>query len=225
YWQRHSFDGQPEVVALLKGHLTDLAAHHHARAQETKAAEEYAAAARWYRTYLASFPDGEDAAATNFLLAEVLYESGVYAGAAEEYERTASAYPFPEKGGEAGYAALLAYAEHAERLTGAERAAWHRKSIDSALRFGATYPDHPQAAAVETNAAERLFALSDFVAARDVAMRVVRSEEHTSELQSRENLVCRLLLEKKKKQIYNKDEEATTAEETEIIKWILRREK
>src|SRR5690606_41261257 len=30
---------------------------------------------------------------------------------------------------------------------------------------------------------------------------VLRSEEHTSELQSRENLVCRLLLEKKKKHI------------------------
>src|SRR5260370_4147910 len=29
-----------------------------------------------------------------------------------------------------------------------------------------------------------------------------RSEEHTSELQSHLNLVCRLLLEKKKKQIY-----------------------
>src|SRR5690606_41202023 len=29
---------------------------------------------------------------------------------------------------------------------------------------------------------------------------LTRSEEHTSELQSRENLVCRLLLEKKKKQ-------------------------
>src|SRR5690606_41388555 len=29
----------------------------------------------------------------------------------------------------------------------------------------------------------------------------IRSEEHTSELQSRENLVCRLLLEKKKKSI------------------------
>src|SRR5690349_23922301 len=29
---------------------------------------------------------------------------------------------------------------------------------------------------------------------------VVRSEEHTSELQSRRDLVCRLLLEKKKKQ-------------------------
>src|SRR5436309_9700539 len=30
------------------------------------------------------------------------------------------------------------------------------------------------------------------------ALAVARSEEHTSELQSRENLVCRLLLEKKK---------------------------
>src|SRR5436309_7836741 len=30
------------------------------------------------------------------------------------------------------------------------------------------------------------------------AHRIPRSEEHTSELQSRENLVCRLLLEKKK---------------------------
>src|SRR5690606_41521272 len=32
------------------------------------------------------------------------------------------------------------------------------------------------------------------------AVRTERSEEHTSELQSRENLVCRLLLEKKKQQ-------------------------
>src|SRR5207302_5312497 len=34
----------------------------------------------------------------------------------------------------------------------------------------------------------------------------LRSEEHTSELQSRENLVCRLLLEKKKKKKINKSQ-------------------
>src|SRR2546430_10057257 len=34
---------------------------------------------------------------------------------------------------------------------------------------------------------------------------VARSEEHTSELQSQSNLVCRLLLEKKKKRIKNKN--------------------
>src|SRR2546421_3942654 len=33
--------------------------------------------------------------------------------------------------------------------------------------------------------------------------RIVRSEEHTSELQSRSDLVCRLLLEKKKKKFTN----------------------
>src|SRR5690606_40122284 len=40
-----------------------------------------------------------------------------------------------------------------------------------------------------------------FSSAREMmcnAIRSFRSEEHTSELQSRENLVCRLLLEKKK---------------------------
>src|SRR6266511_4813045 len=47
-----------------------------------------------------------------------------------------------------------------------------------------------------------------------------RSEEHTSELQSRENLVCRLLLEKKKKQItnhftYNKQHK-TKSEKVEV---------
>src|SRR2546428_6811262 len=34
-----------------------------------------------------------------------------------------------------------------------------------------------------------------------VGLALVRSEEHTSELQSRSDLVCRLLLEKKKKQV------------------------
>src|SRR5690606_40460434 len=38
-----------------------------------------------------------------------------------------------------------------------------------------------------------------FGRASDGTSVTVRSEEHTSELQSRENLVCRLLLEKKKK--------------------------
>src|SRR5690606_40943294 len=42
---------------------------------------------------------------------------------------------------------------------------------------------------------------TDFTQVRSIAHQNVptrRSEEHTSELQSRENLVCRLLLEKKK---------------------------
>src|SRR5690606_30432972 len=49
---------------------------------------------------------------------------------------------------------------------------------------------------------EAVWRVVNFAAVMIVAITAVmvgRSEEHTSELQSRENLVCRLLLEKKKK--------------------------
>src|SRR5690606_40801213 len=42
-------------------------------------------------------------------------------------------------------------------------------------------------------------ALAGLAGAITIGVKNARSEEHTSELQSRENLVCRLLLEKKKK--------------------------
>src|SRR5690625_6898144 len=45
-----------------------------------------------------------------------------------------------------------------------------------------------------------------------------RSEEHTSELQSRGHLVCRLLLEKKKKKKKNKTGDRNKAH-TETAKW------
>src|SRR5688572_30902372 len=44
-----------------------------------------------------------------------------------------------------------------------------------------------------------LGAADDLDVAEEVLGQVLRSEEHTSELQSQSNLVCRLLLEKKKK--------------------------
>src|SRR5256884_4178334 len=44
----------------------------------------------------------------------------------------------------------------------------------------------------------------------------VRSEEHTSELQSRLHLVCRLLLEKKKKQAQSQSRESTTRSTREL---------
>src|SRR5256886_5617384 len=48
-------------------------------------------------------------------------------------------------------------------------------------------------AALQAGLASRTFALR-----RQAAIALARSEEHTSELQSQSNLVCRLLLEKKK---------------------------
>src|SRR3712207_6889716 len=45
----------------------------------------------------------------------------------------------------------------------------------------------------------RLHPVQELAPPDEVVVGVVRSEEHTSELQSRQYLVCRLLLEKKKK--------------------------
>src|SRR2546427_8180630 len=50
-------------------------------------------------------------------------------------------------------------------------------------------------------------------AARQLGYKVMRSEEHTSELQSQSNLVCRLLLEKKKKK--NKEHMMPTSNKRE----------
>src|SRR2546427_4568416 len=43
---------------------------------------------------------------------------------------------------------------------------------------------------------------------RRASVKAARSEEHTSELQSQSNLVCRLLLEKKKKKLTQRRSEA-----------------
>src|SRR5690606_40724366 len=59
---------------------------------------------------------------------------------------------------------------------------------------------------VDTNAAVRsnaFHAIIDLYEGLEMVAQETRSEEHTSELQSRENLVCRLLLEKKKTQPQN----------------------
>src|SRR5688572_32550039 len=59
---------------------------------------------------------------------------------------------------------------------------------------GPGLPDHPQSAGVFPRARIRRRRVAP---PRSVGRK--RSEEHTSELQSQSNLVCRLLLEKKKK--------------------------
>src|SRR2546422_6311964 len=51
------------------------------------------------------------------------------------------------------------------------------------------------------HALHRVLLAQDADLLADRLVRIVRSEEHTSELQSRLHLVCRLLLEKKKKKM------------------------
>lgn len=157
FWRRNPREQNSEVLAHLKANLNDLARYYHAEAQHDGGAPAYREAARWYRKYLDYFPGEPDSAGTNFLLAEILFESGDFETATAEYERTAYAYPRHAHSSEAAYAALLSYLEQEKTLQGKAKTAWHRKYLDSGLKFADTYPEHPESGAVLTTVAEALF--------------------------------------------------------------------
>lgn len=184
FWTLHERSDHEIVLTHLKANLKDLAHHYHAEAQESKSPADYRQAARWYEIYLDSFPEDPDAPATNFMLAEILFESGQYLQATRQYERTAYDYPAHQRAAEAGYAALLAYDKHEADLQGEQKTTWHRESIESALRFARTFPGHEQAAPVLTNAAEELFALGELdLAVRTAGLVITRQPPASPELE------------------------------------------
>jgi TolA-binding protein len=176
FWVRNPRAENASVEAHLKANLTDLAKYYHAEAQRDGKKRDYQEAARYYRKYLDYFPGEPDTANTNFLLAEILFESEQYEEATAEYERTAYGYPFHAHSAEAGYAAILAYREHEKSLRGAKKTAWHKRYLDSGLKFADTYPDHPEAGAVLTTIAEDLFAQNEFDLAIAVGQAVVAKQ-------------------------------------------------
>ncbi len=173
YWQGRDPAGEAKVVAQLKKNLQDLAQYYHAQAQKTKNAADYQVAAKWYRSYLHSFPSDPDAAATDFLLADTLFESKQYLEAAQEYEHTAYGYGRHPQAAAAGYAAIVAYDKHAETVTGDQKKAIRRLSVDSSLRFADTFPEHPESAQVLTHAVTELFNTKDYVRAVAAAQKLL----------------------------------------------------
>ncbi len=173
FWVHNSREDNKAVAAHLKDNLNDLAQYFHAEAQANGERSDYVEAGRWYRKYLAYFPGEPDTANTNFLLAEILFESEDYAAATAEYERTAYDYERHEKSAEAAYAAIVSYKAHEENLEGEARVAWHQQYLDSGLRFADTYPEHPESGAVLTAVAEDLFEQEQFDLAIAVGQLVV----------------------------------------------------
>src|SRR5256885_4905168 len=99
--------------------------------------------------------------------------------------------PQPPRPGEPQTQGALAGARGADELG-------HHHSADQIRTFRSS-----TTSASGRPASTKCAPLPDQSAPRTIRLRVrTRSEEHTSELQSPCNLVCRLLLEKKKKQIY-----------------------
>ena len=160
-------EGWEHAQPLVKTALAELAQRYHASAQKTKSQADYVEAAKWYRAWLAEFARDPEAAENNFLLAEVLYESGQFAASAVEYEKTAYEYPAHAHSADAGYAALLAHTAEQKGVTGDALVPLQRTGVDSELRFAAAFPADSRTPAVLTNAADTLFKLHDNDARRE----------------------------------------------------------
>ncbi len=172
-FRRANPQGWERAQPLVKTHLAELARHHHAAAQKSKSSADYQEAVRWYRTYLLSFPNDPEAAQNNFLLAELLFEDKRFAEASVEYEKTAYQYPTHAKSADAGYAALLGYAEQEKRAAAGDLPALQHVAVESALRFAKAFAADTRVALVLTNAAEKLYALHDAEQASNVAQQVL----------------------------------------------------
>jgi TolA-binding protein len=166
-------EGWARAQPLVKARLSELARHYHASAQKTKASSDYAEAIRWYRDIITGFPGEPDTARNHFLLGELLFEDARFGEAAVEYEKTAYGYPAHDKSADAGYAALLAYAEQERRADAADKPRLQAAGVDSALRFADAFGKDARVAPVLTNAADRLYALKDIERAQSVAERVL----------------------------------------------------
>lgn len=177
--------GWEKAQPLVKTHLTELARHYHASAQKSKASADYQEAVKWYRAYIAAYPDDPETAQNNFLLAELLYEDKRLAEAAVEYEKVAYQYPNHAKAADAGYAALLSYAGQEKAAQGDALVALQRTSVDSALRFAQAFPKDSRAGTVLTNASEKLFALRDPERAEAVAQQVLKLDPPAAPAQRR----------------------------------------
>ena len=182
-FRRVNPDGWERAQPLIKTRLAELARHYHATAQRSKSSTESQEAVRWYREYLTSFPNDPKAAESNFLLAELLFEDGRFAEAAVEYEKVAYGHAKNDKSPEAGYGALLSYAQLLKKAAAAEQPALQRTTVASALRFAQAFPGDSRNGLVLTDAAEKLYVLKDTEQAAAVAQRVVELKPAAADAQ------------------------------------------
>lgn len=186
YWQ-----AQPDVregyVSLLKGHILDLAKHHHALAQKSKKPADYAEPAEWYKEYLDTPPTAAEDAPINDLYAQTLFAAERYPEAVAQFERTAYQYEGYEKQADAAFLALVAYQEQIRRLPEdselqqQEKSGWRERSITSSMKFAATFPAHERVPEVLSNVIDDQLAREDVEGAIKTAGMLVSLKPPPSE--------------------------------------------
>ena len=177
YWTFFEIGSYPDVIVFLKSNLKDLANHYHALYQNRRLRkfqkENFAEAIHWYREYLESFPEDQEAPDINYQLADLMLENKDYQSAALEYERTSYNYEPHAKSAAAGYAAVFAYREFLKKASQAQRNMIKLEVIRSSIKFGEVYPKHEKAPAVLVAAVDDLYGIKNYPLAIKVGREVI----------------------------------------------------
>ena len=184
YWSLQEEETQRLLAKTLILHLTELATHFHAIANESKKLPDYQVASDWYRRFLDSFPYDPGAPRMNFLLAETLYDAGKYPRAIDEYHKAAYDYEFHADSAEAGYAALIAYDSLLKTAAANQLQTLREQRIRSAVRFTTAFYDDPRVAAVELQTAQQFFSWQQYPEAMASALRLIYNsgiDQHTKQ--------------------------------------------
>ncbi len=127
-------EAQAKVKREAEKYMRFLCKYWHQLAQKNKDQKLYAKAARYYRKYLKYFSDSKNAYEMRFFYAEVLYQLGKLADAAEQYEIVAKADSKGKYLKQASYAAVLCWDtlekevfKKLEDLRKKQRKAWKEK--------------------------------------------------------------------------------------------------
>jgi len=99
---------------LLKTNLKDVAQYYHAQAQRSKSVADYQEAAKWYHSYLTSFPMTRIRPSPTTCSRHLVREQAI-SRRRQGYESTAYHYGNHEKAAAAGYAAILPTASKKRR--------------------------------------------------------------------------------------------------------------
>ena len=183
FWNKQDDASRLSLQPTLSKHLRELATHFHAQARISKKVRDYQVSAGWYRRFLTSFPNDKAAPEVNFLLAENLFDAKQFAGAIQEYEKTAYQYPTHKNSAEAGYAALLTYSSLAKVSSEAQKKLLPKKRIDSALRFTSAFPNDKRAPVVLLQTAEHFFAEKEYEQANELAVRLTENQKSDQKAQ------------------------------------------
>lgn len=177
YWTQHDVTAAGEVMAFLKQNLHDLANHYHALYQKPEQPADRSAhfeeSSHWYREYLRSFADDPATPPIHYRFADLLLEHERFGDAALQYEEIAYEYPAHDQSAAAGYAAVFAFREHAERVDEVRSEAALRDVVASSIRFVDAFPAHEQAPTILVAAAEDLYGLDDHEVAIETGRRLI----------------------------------------------------